>query len=306
MTERTTEPRLRILSLGAGVQSTALILMAANGHLPKLDAAIFADTGWESRVLYQHLDRVEAEVCTPAGIPLHRVRETPNGIRSDALDPSIRFASMPLFTKSETGRGGVAQRQCTGQYKLRPIKRKVRELLGTGPRTRLAPEVYVEQWIGISTDEFTRAKSSGVNYIENRFPLIELKWTRTDCINYLRDHGWGDVIKSACLGCPYHGNAEWREIRDNRPDEWADVVAFDKAIRNGYPRANAKGQELRDEFYLHPSLLPLDEAPIDKPEKGTRQRLGLELSQILGGGYDPESGFGQGCGPWSCRSGSTV
>jgi hypothetical protein len=35
---------LRVLSLGAGVQSTTLALMAAEGKLPGLDAAIFADT----------------------------------------------------------------------------------------------------------------------------------------------------------------------------------------------------------------------------------------------------------------------
>src|SRR5688572_32281679 len=45
-----------ILSLGAGVQSTALALLAARGELPLPEAAIFADTGWESAVTYAHLD----------------------------------------------------------------------------------------------------------------------------------------------------------------------------------------------------------------------------------------------------------
>ena len=38
-------PVLNVLSLGAGVQSSTLLLMSCRGVLPKLDAAIFADTG---------------------------------------------------------------------------------------------------------------------------------------------------------------------------------------------------------------------------------------------------------------------
>ncbi|MGF1425473.1 hypothetical protein [Kitasatospora sp. LaBMicrA B282] len=70
------------------------MLLAAEGHLPPLDAAIFADTGWEPRAVYEHLDRIEREIAAPAGIPILRVSS--GNIRSDALDPSKRFASMPL------------------------------------------------------------------------------------------------------------------------------------------------------------------------------------------------------------------
>jgi hypothetical protein len=54
-----TSPTLRVLSLGAGVQSTALAILAARGHLPRPDAAIFADTGWEPAAVYAHLDRLD-------------------------------------------------------------------------------------------------------------------------------------------------------------------------------------------------------------------------------------------------------
>jgi hypothetical protein len=39
----------RVLSLGAGVQSTALLLMMIHGEVPKADAVIFSDTGWEPK-----------------------------------------------------------------------------------------------------------------------------------------------------------------------------------------------------------------------------------------------------------------
>jgi 3'-phosphoadenosine 5'-phosphosulfate sulfotransferase (PAPS reductase)/FAD synthetase len=48
--------QLRVLSLGAGVQSTTLALMAAHGEIEPPHCAIFADTGWEPRAVYDHLD----------------------------------------------------------------------------------------------------------------------------------------------------------------------------------------------------------------------------------------------------------
>jgi 3'-phosphoadenosine 5'-phosphosulfate sulfotransferase (PAPS reductase)/FAD synthetase len=50
---------MKVISLGAGVQSTALALMAANGEIgPMPDCAIFADTGWEPEAVYSHLARL--------------------------------------------------------------------------------------------------------------------------------------------------------------------------------------------------------------------------------------------------------
>jgi 3'-phosphoadenosine 5'-phosphosulfate sulfotransferase (PAPS reductase)/FAD synthetase len=82
----------RLLSLGAGVQSTTLLILAARGDLEPLDGAVFADTGWEPAAVYRHLDRIEREIAIPAGIPIHRV--SVGNIRDDALDPAHRFASM--------------------------------------------------------------------------------------------------------------------------------------------------------------------------------------------------------------------
>ncbi|MBR7829257.1 hypothetical protein KDK95_23315 [Actinospica sp. MGRD01-02] len=264
------EPTLRILSLGAGRQSTTLLLLAAEGRIGPLDAAIFADTGWEPDAVYEHLDRIEREVAEPAGIPIYRV--SAGNIREDALNPEHHFASMPLHILgaprtvrdvlashpcgcSWTGYRddgytaepqacprcentgvivtqwgkprierpeGIARRQCTNEYKVTPIKRKVRELLGYEHPTPVPAGVFVEQWIGISRDEFERAKDSDVNYARNTFPLLELPgaadghtgWTVTDCQRYLRSRGFGKTPKSACKGCPFHNNIAWRRLRD--------------------------------------------------------------------------------------------
>jgi hypothetical protein len=296
-----TTPQFRAISLGAGVQSTALLCLSANGLLPKADYAIFADTGWEPAAVYTHLDRLEREVAEPAGIPVLRV--SAGNIRRDALDPNHRCASMPLHILNEDGKAGMTRRQCSGEYKVKPIKKKVRELLGYPHPKRVPKGVFVEQWIGISTDEFHRAKDADVAYMRNRHPLIsEMNWSRADCIRYLTDLGLADTPTSSCLGCPFHGNAQWRHIRDTSPAEWDDVVAFDAAIREGNARANATGNRLLGQAFLHRSRVPLAQAPIDHvtaTEQAARQheageRGGLDADEL-------EHGVADGCSPWACR-----
>lgn len=305
------QPALRLLSLGAGVQSTTLLLLAAEGRLPKLDGAIFADTGWEPRAVYEHLDRLEREVAQPAGIPIYRV--SAGNIRRDALDPAHRFASMPLFIKNPDGGDGMTRRQCTAEYKLKPIKKKARELLGYPHPSPVPRGVYAEQWIGISRDEFGRAKDSGIQYLKSWHPLLFLDgaadgregWTREDCLRYLRANGWESTPKSACIGCPFHGNRQWRALRDENPTEWADAVDFDHAIRSGNARGNANGKPLLGEAYLHASRLPLDQAPIDRVTwhewKGRQTDLFDQIADAVMEQGDPD-----GCSPWACRSGQPV
>jgi len=263
---------MRILSLGAGVQSTTLLLMSCRGDLPKLDAAIFADTQWESVRVYEHLAWLEG-IAADAGIAVHRV--TAGNLRADYLAGAVgggrsggadrRFASMPVFTKDPDAapddEGGFVPRQCTREYKLDPIRQKVRELCAVGPGQRVPATVHVEQWIGISTDELRRLRISADRWITHRYPLVfdcNPPMSRSRCIAWLREH-YPDrtVPRSACIGCPFHSNAEWRAIRTNA-EEWADAISFDAAIRhqNG----------LRSEAYLHRSCTPLAEADLKEPD----------------------------------------
>lgn len=181
----------------------------------------------------------------------------------------------------------------TSQYKVRPLKQEARRLLGFPHPKRVPAGVYAEQAIGISTDEFARAKDSDVRYLRNVFPLLGLGWDRARCLTYLAERGFGNTVRSACLGCPFHGNATWRWIRDHDPDGWEQAVAFDRAIRNGYARANQQDQPLRGQYFLHRSCVPLDQANLDTPPTA-RRRPSPRLD---------EDGDPDGCSPWSCRSG---
>jgi hypothetical protein len=288
-----TEPTMRILSLGAGVQSTTIALMACDGTLPDLNAAIFADTGWEPPAVYQQVDRLEAELRR-AAIPLYRVSK--GNLRNDAINPAHRYASIPYFVRNPDGSEGMGRRQCTSEYKLAPIMRHIRTLLGAAPPDyRTVPRGRVaEQWIGFSTDEFHRVNDRrDVLYAYKRHPLIELGMTRKDCQRWLDAAGWGHTVKSACIGCPYHGNAQWRDLRDNHPEQWADAVDFDHAIRKG----GARGLPLNGEAFLHRSRVPLELAPIDRVTRVEWKDRQLDLF---------EDGDPDGCSPYGCRSGEPV
>jgi hypothetical protein len=250
--------------------------------------------------VYAQVDRAAAE-AERAGIAFHRVSK--GNLRRDAVDPAHRYASIPYFVRNPDGTDGMGRRQCTSEYKLAPITRKIRELLGaTPPDFRRVPKGRTcEQWVGFSTDEVGRANkkrdSQGVQYLTTRYPLLELGMSRDDCSAYLDRRGWGNTVKSACIGCPYHGNRQWRALRDNEPEEWADAVAFDAAIRKG----GSRGLPPNGEAFLHRSRLPLAIAPIDhvtRTEAAEDYAAGQPSLLTLIEDGDPD-----GCSPYGCRSG---
>lgn len=238
---------IRILSLGAGVQSSTLALMIARGDLPMVDAAVFADTGWEPAAVYTWLDWLKGQLP----FSVHMV--SAGNIRADTLakvtDPSRRVASVPWFTLGG-GKVGMGRRQCTKEYKLRPLQRKVVELMGGRPKGGC------EMLVGISMDEIWRMKESRVQYIRNVFPLIDREMTRQDCLRWMEERQYPRPPKSSCIGCPFHSDVQWRDLT---PKEFADAVEVDRAIRHQ--------PGMRAQQFMHRSCKPLDQVDLSTPEE---------------------------------------
>jgi hypothetical protein len=193
--------------------------------------------------------------------PVHIV--SAGDIRGDLLRAASggRWASIPAFTRTIKRNRieiGMIRRQCTKDYKIVPIRRKVRALAGLSRRPSPRTPV-VEQWIGISLDEAVRMKPSFETWQVNRWPLIEQRMTRRDCLCWLERHGYPVPPKSSCIGCPFHSDGLWRQIRDEDPAAWADAVMIDRAIRTGV-------RGIRGEVYLHRSAVPLDQADLSTLE----------------------------------------
>jgi hypothetical protein len=249
---------MKALSLGAGVQSSTLLLMACRGEIEKPDLAIFADTGWEDPRTYEHLKFLETE-ASKAGIPLLRV--SAGNVRDDLLNAAemkSRFHQMPLYMRRD-GRLQMGRRHCTEIYKMRPIRRKIRELLDVGPKARL-PKDAVELQVGISLDEYQRATPSGIQWQNKTFPLIDKRMSRDDCVAWLSERYPGLVVpRSSCIGCPFHSNECWNELR-KFPEVWDDALEADELIRHGRPDGT---------LYLHRTGQPLADVDLRTPvEKG--------------------------------------
>jgi hypothetical protein len=264
-----------ILSLGAGVQSTAIALMAMEKKIfPMPDAAIFADTGAEPRAVYKHLEWIKSVLS----FPLHIVGK--GDLKEEILDGmkgKRRIDGRPPFF---TAGGGMVNRQCTADYKIGPIIKKVRELIGL-EKGQMGPKyIAVEQWIGISTDEAQRMKDSRFHYIKNRFPLIELDMSRSDCLKWMEERGYPKPPKSACTFCPYHDNKHWRETKKNDPEAWAEALEVDTAIRAGMP---GPSRPIGEPWFIHRSRVPLGEVDFSTAEERGQQNLwGNECEGMCG------------------------
>jgi hypothetical protein len=279
---------IKVLSLGAGVQSSTALLMSCKGDLPKLDAAIFADTEWEPKAVYVHLAWL-IEEAAKYGIPIHVV--SAGNLREESISfrehrksaDHRRFASMPFFVKNKDDSQGIVRRQCTTEYKIEPIELFIkRHILGLKPRQRSPREVVIEQWFGISYDEMHRMRQSREPWKVHRYPLItdvtimkqgsfiEHGYTRQDCLDWLEANYPGrHVPRSACIGCPFHSDAEWASIKAN-PEEWQNAVEFDYAMRsaarrNAFEKFGKEG--MVGELYLHRSMVPLDMVELKPKEK---------------------------------------
>jgi hypothetical protein len=247
---------LTIISLGAGVQSTTMALMAAHGEItPMPDCAIFADTGWEPKAVYDHLDWLEGVLP----FPVHRVSQ---GNLKDAVT-SGGFSAVPFFTPT-----GLGARQCTYQFKIRPLSRKVKELLG-GKTLKGGATMY----IGISYDEMIRMKDSRVQYMVHRFPLVEMEMRRHNCLEWMERNGYPRPPRSACLGCPFKRDSEWRALKDGPQDEWLATVEADKQIR-------AATRDVPQ--FMHRSLKPLDEVDLSTAEDHGQMNFLSECEGMCG------------------------
>lgn len=92
----------------------------------------------------------------------------------------------------------------------------------------------------------------------------------------LEKHDYPLPPKSACIGCPFHSNRIWRQMRDQDQDAWADAVTIDQMIRSGF-------RGLCGEVFLHRSCVPLDEANLDTLEdKGQLNMFGNDCSGMCG------------------------
>jgi len=264
--------KYNVLSLGAGVQSSALALMAAKGEItPMPDFAVFADTQAEPESIYKWLDWLETQLP----FPVYRVTKgslTEDSLKIKQTEDGRTYVNnlIPLYGIKKNGDITAAiGRKCTADYKIMPIFKKIKELCGI---THGQKEITVTQWIGISYDEMQRMKPSPNRWSQNRWPLVEKKMNRTHCKEWMLANGYPEPPRSACYYCPFHSDEEWRNLRNNDPKHFQKAIEFDIQLRNQHLNYNKK---LNMEVYLHSSCKPLSEIDFDSEED--KGQLGFDF-----------------------------
>ena len=258
------------ISLGAGVQSSVMALMATYGELePTPHVAIFADTQSEPLEVYHWLDWLAPKLSFPI------IRATAGNlgidstlVRTSKTGKQYVAPSMPVFTKHK-GRVGMLSRQCTSNYKINVVKREIRKLM------RRYNLKHCVQWIGITTDEATRMKDSQVRYIRNEYPLVSADFSREDCLNWMEEKEYPRPPRSACIFCPYKSDNEWTSMTQT---EFQEAIAYEERLNT------ALGQTMTGKFFLHRSCKPLDQVQFKQEgQEGEGQRMfGNECEGMCG------------------------
>jgi len=254
---------MNIISLGAGVQSSTMALMAAHGEiLPHVDAAIFSDTQAEPSAVMTWLDQLEGFIAAaPFPFPVYRV--TAGNLTNNLIDgvnsTGQKFSPVPWHMV-----GALGRRQCSSEYKVKPLYRKIREMGATYKNPFII-------WVGISSDEAHRAKPARVKYARNIHPLLDKDIYRLNCLEWMERNGYPKPPRSACSYCPYHSNAEFMDIKENDPEAWETAIKVDNAIRkNGVLQ------------YAHSSLVPLEFADLSARDKDQINMFGNECEGMCG------------------------
>lgn len=255
------------------------------------DGAIFADTEGEPKYVYEWLDWLE----TKLPFPVYRV--SAGDLEHDIFNNDGHVGQPPFYTKSRNysakdlddwaasrmliseikfgAHTGILRRKCTAEYKAAPLDRKMRELAGLSPGQR-SDGIVVTRYVGISLDEAHRMKDSGNKWSINRYPLIEKRMSRADCLLWMKRNGYPEPKKSACYFCPYHSNETWRDMKDNHPIEWQRAVELDAKIRNAIPG-------VKDEVYIHSDCVPLDQVDLrNASDHGQTDMFGNECEGMCG------------------------
>lgn len=88
-------------------------------------------------------------------------------------------------------------------------------------------------------------------------PMLNRPMNRNDIKAWYREKDFPLPPKSSCVFCPYHSDATWEDMKRNHPEDFADAVKVDKAIRDSSKRG------VTQPIFLHRSLKPLDEVAFD-------------------------------------------
>jgi len=241
---------IRAISYGGGVQSTALIVLAAQREI-EFPLAIFANTGDDSEhpASIAYVRDVAIPYAQRHGIELLEIqRRTRDGNLESLygrLTSESRSIGIPVRMNTS---GAPGNRNCTIDFKIKPV---AKELKRRGA-TKHEPAIVA---LGISVDEYQRMRSdSGIPHEVLTYPLIDLRMDRAACIGVIERAGIPVPGKSSCWFCPYHSIANWRRQLQNEPELFERSAKLEETLNQRRAKLG------KDPVWLTSRLIPLREA----------------------------------------------
>lgn len=237
---------LIVFNYGGGRQTIAMCVMIAKGVLPKPDVVVMADTGRENPMTWEYLEKHVNPLMDSLGLKVEIASHDLATVKDIyALNGDM---ILPAFT-SDGKLGGF----CSNEWKKRVVDRWLRSK-GISEGTR---------WLGLAFDEKRRWIKQH-NNTEGRWktvcPLVDLMINTDACLQIVENFGLPQPQHSSCYFCPHKWNDQWKYIKENHPEQFAEAVRIDEEIRDhNHNERNTKGGKL----FLHHSKVPLKEANLD-------------------------------------------
>jgi 3'-phosphoadenosine 5'-phosphosulfate sulfotransferase (PAPS reductase)/FAD synthetase len=235
---------LRIFSFGGGVQSTAVMVLAAQGKV-SYDAFVFANVGndGENPATLEYMENYTKPYAKKHG--LEQVEVARNGdTLLQYLMSDRRTIDIPIYMDN----GAPGNRGCTTKFKIQQVNQWAKKQGAT----------HLITGLGISIDEIHRARTTDWYDTDKKlqhkreYPLIDLMLTREDCRRIITSAGLPVPPPSSCYFCPFKRPSEWVRMREEQPELFAKAVEIDYRLRE-------KREILeKDPVYIHRSLKPLD------------------------------------------------
>nr|WP_260988170.1 phosphoadenosine phosphosulfate reductase [Streptomyces sp. CFMR 7] len=251
---------MKVISYGGGVQSTALLVLAARREID-FSTFLFANVGDDSEhpATLAYVREIAIPYAAGAGLEIHELeRQRRSGATETLMQrlnrPDTRSIPIPV----RMANGAPGRRNCTADFKIKVVGRWLREHGATA-------EHPAAVGIGISLDEIHRAnrrRSESHEVIE--YPLLDLGLRRDDCERIIAEAGLPVPPKSSCFFCPFRTVDAWRHQRRHEPELFALSVRLEETINR---RRAALG---RDAVYLTRYGIPLTQAiPDASPSDGS-------------------------------------
>lgn len=215
-----------IFSYGGGRQSTAVLVLQAQGKLPRpFDKFVFANVGDNAEkpdVLdYYHEHAVPFAEANQ--IHLEEIRwNRRNGFLSlrDYIDEFDNQIPIPVRFPGT----GPTNRKCTNRWKIEPVARLHASLGATEAQPgRLG--------LGISTDEMGRMRTEASHPWQTLdYPLIDIGLSAADCVALVEEAGLPTPPGSCCYFCPFQRESQWRQLGHDQPDMLNDAISLEKQL----------------------------------------------------------------------------